>query len=228
MFASVKGMLRRSGLIDRAPFRGFLREVSGVIHVGAHIGQERDLYAQYRLNVLWIEPIEVLFAQLQKNIAHFPRQRAIRSLVTDQEAANYAFHITNNAGASSSIFSLGLHKDVWPEVQETQTVEMNSVTLPTLLAREHIDVTDYDALIMDTQGSELLILKGAESILRDFTYIKTEVADFAAYEGGCQLSDIESYLANAGFVEYARQPFANHPSGGAYYDIVYKRESDVS
>ena len=32
----------------------FLKSVSGVIHVGANTGQERDLYAKYHLDVVWI------------------------------------------------------------------------------------------------------------------------------------------------------------------------------
>jgi FkbM family methyltransferase len=210
-------------LIDRAPFRGFLRQVSGVIHVGAHVGQERHLYSQYGLRVLWIEPLPELFAALTKNIVSTPKQRAIRALVTDVDGAACSFHVTSNEGGSSSVFPLGLHKDIWPDVSETKVLQMRSITLPTLLATEDIDASDYDALVMDTQGSELLVLKGSESVIGSFRYIKTEAADFAAYEGGCQLADIESFLSNFGFVECARKEIAPHPRDGAYYDIVYKR-----
>ena len=39
------------------PEDAFLRKVSGVIHVGANLGQERAHYARFRLDVVWIEPI---------------------------------------------------------------------------------------------------------------------------------------------------------------------------
>ena len=42
----------------------------------------------------------------------------------------------------------------------------------------------WDALVMDTQEPELLILKGAEPMLSQFKYIKTEAADFESYVGG--------------------------------------------
>ena len=35
-------------------------------------------------------------------------------------------------------------------------------------AREGVDITRYDALVMDTQGSELPVLKGAQSLLPGF------------------------------------------------------------
>ena len=60
-------------------------------------------------------------------IAAFPQQRAPQALVTDRD---------------------GL--DVWPKVAFTTSIELRSLTLPTLLAREGIDITRYDALVMDT------------------------------------------------------------------------------
>jgi FkbM family methyltransferase len=141
----------------------FLRSVRGVVHVGANVGQERELYRRHDLDVLWIEPIPDVFATLSNNIAGMPRQRALRALVTDRDDAEYEFHIANNAGESSSILDLKEHRDVWPTVDFTQTIKLKSITLTTLLERERVDLARYDALVMDTQGSELLVLRGAEA-----------------------------------------------------------------
>jgi FkbM family methyltransferase len=225
MIASIKGFLRRHGFIDRHTLKGFLREVSGVIHVGAHTGQERELYAQYGLQVLWIEPLEELYGELQRNIAHLSDQKAVQALVTDCDGGEYSFNVASNAGGSSSILNLKQHADIWPDVTYTRTVAMRGTTLPQLLAKHRIDSRAYDALIMDTQGSELLVLRGAASLLAGLKYIRTEVADFEAYENCCQLADIESFLAGYGFRERLRKVIARHPSGGGYYDIVYGRGS---
>ena len=53
----------------------YLRKVRGVIHVGASEGQERDLYAAFGLNVIWIEPIPEVFQVLRDNIAELQTQR---------------------------------------------------------------------------------------------------------------------------------------------------------
>jgi FkbM family methyltransferase len=225
VIASIKGLLRRTGIIDRHTLKGFLRDVSGVIHVGAHTGQERQLYAQYGLRVLWIEPLGELFAELERNIADLPEQRAVRALVTDEDGAEYAFNVASNAGGSSSILPLKLHADIWPEVTFTRTIALRGTTLPTLLQTAGIDSRAYDALVMDTQGSELLVLRGAAALLSQLKYIRTEVADFEAYEGCCQLADIESFLAAHGFRERIRKVIARHPTGGGYYDIVYERRT---
>lgn len=221
----IKGALRRAGVIDRKGLKGFLRDVSGVIHVGAHTGQERSLYHQYRLQVLWVEPLTSLYETLVKNLAEYPRQRAVQALITDKDGCEYPFHVASNAGGSSSILELKLHRDIWPEVTTTETVMLRSRTLESLLVGECIDSGDYDALVMDTQGSELLILKGAGSLLPGFKYIQTEVADFEAYKDCCQLADIETFMSKMGLRECARKLIAKHPSGGAYYNILYRRVS---
>lgn len=53
----------------------FLTDASGVIHIGANSGQERDIYARQGLDVVWVEPIPEVFAELKQNITPLKRQR---------------------------------------------------------------------------------------------------------------------------------------------------------
>jgi FkbM family methyltransferase len=205
------------------PRHAFLRDSRGVIHVGANSGQERELYEQFGLAVLWIEPIPELYARLRENIAPYPRQRALQQLVTDRDDERYAFNVSDNDGASSSILPLELHKAIWPTVGYARTIELPSVTLATLVERERIDRTAYDALVLDTQGSELLVLQGAESLLGGFRHVKAEVADFEAYKGCCRVADVDRFLARHGFRECHRRKFATKPGVGSYFDLVYRR-----
>lgn len=217
----ILGRVRR--VFARDPNR-FLRQVSGVIHVGANSGQERETYASLGLRVVWIEPIPRVFDELKANIAQLPRQRAIQALVTDRDDEIYQFHIANNNGASSSILELKQHKDIWPDVEYVETVALASTTLPSLVRDEQIDLSAFDALIMDTQGSEMLVLKGAEPIIKHFRYVKTEVADFESYAGCCQIADLERFMTRHGFREHSRCAFAHRAQGGRYYDVTYERE----
>ncbi|HEY8164290.1 MAG TPA: FkbM family methyltransferase [Gemmatimonadaceae bacterium] len=193
--------------------------------MGAHTGEEREIYHGHGLRVVWIEADPDAFEVLRRNLVEFPEQRAIRCLVTDRDDAEYAFHIANNDGASSSILELHYHRDIWPTVAFERTIQVRSATLPVVLAREGIDPTAYDALIMDTQGSELMVLEGARSILKTFRYIKTEVPDFESYSGCCQLHDIADFMKRNGFRELSRHKFAERAEGGSYYDVVYERLS---
>lgn len=201
----------------------FLKKVKGIIHVGANTGQEMQLYAKYKLPVVWIEPIPEVFDTLNENLKSVKNQIALKGLVTDIDDKDYEFHIANNYGASSSILELNLHTDIWPDIKYDKSISLKSKTLASLLDINNVSLGKYDTLIMDTQGSELLVLKGAIPILDKFTYVKTEVSDFESYKGCCQLKDIDSFLKGYGFKEYYRHKFIEHPNGGSYFDIVFKK-----
>ena len=205
------------------PDDGFLREVPGVIHVGANSGQERDKYAASGLNVIWIEPIPSVFEALQGNIAAYPKQRAFRSLLAAEHGAEYDFHISSNAGASSSIFQFAGHKDIWPGIDYVEDIRIAATTLTRLLETEKIDLNEYGALVLDTQGSELLVLKGAIDVLNQFRFVKAEAADFEMYAGSCQLEDLAEFMRRQGFTLRRKTPFARREAGGTYYDVVFAR-----
>jgi len=207
------------------PETSFLRKVHGVIHVGANVGQERFLYDAFDLEVLWIEPIPGIFEKLMNNIAPFPKQHAMNCLVTAEDDKEYQFHISNNEGESSSVLSLSKHKEIWPEVTYTKTIALSGVTLATLIARNRIDLAQFDALVLDTQGSEYEVLRGAISILGSVRFIKVEVPNFEAYEGCCRLEELTAFMSAHGFREVCRIPFSHKEGVGTYFDILYRRES---
>ncbi len=201
----------------------FLRQVTGVVHVGANTGQERQLYHNHSLDVVWIEPIPEVFNRLAEHLRGFDKQIALQALVTDVDDEEYTFHISSNDGLSSSIFELKHHRDIWPNVSYVKSLTVHSTTLLTLFKKENIDGSKYQALVMDTQGSELLVLRGCGPLLRNFEFIKTEVPDFESYEGCCQLSDIQAFMEVHGLREISRVEFARSPGRGSYYDIVFQR-----
>ena len=202
----------------------FLQNVSGVIHVGANAGQERHLYDWYDLDVVWIEPIPEVYQTLRSNLRKYSKQKAIECLLADQDGKMCEFHVASNNGQSSSMLEFQHHKDIWPEVSYRRTIQMQCRTLPSALKSAGMNPHNYDALVLDTQGSELLVLQGAASLLEYFKYIKAEAADFDSYVDGCQIADITTFLKPHGYREYSRHKFASRETGGCYYDVVYKRQ----
>ncbi len=203
----------------------FLSACKGVLHVGANAGQERETYARLGLPVVWIEALPRVFEELKVNIALYPNQMAIRALLADHDGQKYVFRVANNNGASSSILELKYHKDIWPEVEYVEEIEMESLTLGTALAENGVDPSAYNALVMDTQGSELMILQGAADLLDHFDYIKTEAADFESYENCATAASLTDFLGARGFSPVRQDKFAAHPSLGSYYDILFERTS---
>jgi FkbM family methyltransferase len=202
----------------------FLRHAKGVIHVGAHEGQERDIYARHNLNVLWIEPLPDVFRKLQENISGTPRQTAENCLITDGDDKEYVFHVASNWGASSSIFELGDHSEIWPDIHYVDHLKMKSITLDSLMFKIRDDSALYDALVLDTQGSELLVLKGARRLLQQIKFIRAEAADFEVYIGGARGSDLDDYLAQFGFTPIRIDKFAESSKAGKCFDVLYRRK----
>jgi len=218
----LKIIRKPKAIMARYKEKKLLESISGLIHVGANKGQEAGRYAEHDLDVLWIEPIPAVFNQLLENTNAYKKQVSVQALITDVDHKEYTFHVANNNGASSSIYQFKEHKEVWPHVAFEESISLKSITLSSLLEREEIDPAKYQALIMDTQGSELLVLNGSLPLLRRFKFIKTEVADFEAYQGACQIQGMNDFMLENGFKEFSRKPFGRPTKdGGRYFNIIY-------
>jgi FkbM family methyltransferase len=205
------------------PEHSFLRKVRGLIHVGANEGQERDFYAAFGLDVIWIEPIPEVFAALKSNIARFPKQRAFNYLVADEDEKECAFHIADNSGASSSILEMARVTEMYPHIAYERTIRLKSSTLESIVSRECIDVRHFDALVLDTQGSELRILKGAATLLPAFKFVKVEAPDFESYRGCCKIDEVSAFMSLHGFRERGRHTITQTRGIGTYFDVLYER-----
>jgi len=195
-----------------------LSQVTGVIHVGASTGQERDDYAKHDLKVLWIEPRLLAFATLLDNLKAYPKQRAVCALLNDRAGEQCTLHVANN-GDSSSLFPLAEHRGVWPDINYEGAVIIESRTL------DSIDTADYDALVLDVQGAELLVLKGAVETLRHIKFIQAEAYDAEMYKGGSQPRELRAWLVDQCFdqIEENASPIVvGGKDYGNSYELVFK------
>jgi FkbM family methyltransferase len=221
----IKGFLqRRIHAYGEKKFNRFLDEVVGVIHVGANLGQEREYYAAKDLEVLWVEPIPEVYEKLVELLRPFPKQKAVCRLVTDEDQKKYIFNIADNGGASSSILEMKDHHKLWPEVSYTKSVELVGVTLEALMKETGMEIKKYQALILDTQGSEKLVLEGAAGILHHFKYIKVEVADFESYKGGVTLKEMDAMLEALHFTRTKLLKCVGSRKVGYYYEALYANQ----
>ena len=206
-------------------FDNFLRKTpgGGVVHIGANSAQERNHYKNLGIkNVIWIEADPNMFKIGKKNISDkkYIGQKIYNYLVTNRNNILYYFNVANNNGEASSLFTLNKIDKLYPGLKYVKKIKLRSKTLTKIFKIEKIDINKYQTLIIDTEGSELLILKGAKELLPHFQFIKLEVADSALFQENVGSQEIRKYLNKFYFIELKRTEIYKN-SLGKVFDILY-------
>lgn len=140
-------------------------------------------------------------------------------LLAAEHGREYILHVSD----ASSILHFAEHRKLHPDIHHTSDLHITSTTLAHLIDEQKIDIENYGAIVLDTQGSELLVFKGALPLLSKLRYIKTEVADFEAYAGCCQVPDLTEFMTEHGFQLLHKAPFVRRDGIGTYYVVVFQR-----
>lgn len=179
---------------------------TGVLHLGAHLGQEAQTYANWNLPVIWVEAIPSVCTELAKRVSKFSNQKAFCALLDSINGLQRTFNISNNTGGvSSSIFAFDEYangeKSLWPELnlEMVDHVILPSTKLDTLLDANAVEKANYDFWVIDLQGAELLALAGAEESIQHSKSLYVEVSTVAVYDGGAQWLDLKNHLNQKGF-----------------------------
>jgi len=189
----------------------------GIIHIGAHRCEERDIYNKIGCDdskVIWIEGNPELFVEMKNTL---PQVQIYNAIISD-ECSVVDFIITNNEGMSSSFLELKEHLISHPDCLEEKRIKnLKTTTLTTLVEQYNIDMNKYNFLIMDIQGAELHALKGMTEILKHFDGMYIEVNDRELYKDCGLLPDVTKFLSEHGFVLRDIQMAGNFGWGDAYY-----------
>lgn len=170
----------------------------GILHIGAHICEERDLYNSINMTddkVLWIEAISEIVDKVKKEN---PNINIIQAVITDKDNEDINFMITNNH-QSSSIFNFETHSIEHPEVIEIARRQLKSITINTILDNNNIPYDNFDFINLDLQGAELKALQGATKILPYIKSIYCEVNIKKLYDGAVLLPELDNFLYSYGF-----------------------------
>lgn len=197
---------------------------NGILHIGAHLCEERTLYNTINIrdnDILWIEAIGEIAEYVRKNNENI---NIIQAVITDKDDENVNFMITNNK-ESSSIFNFGTHTAEHPQVFEIERRLLKSITLNTLFDRNNIPYGRYDFINIDIQGAELKALKGATSILPHIKAIYAEVNEKMLYEGAALLPELDEYLGLFNFKRVITN-MTRHGWGDALYIKNYVNYSN--
>ena len=201
-------------------------QLNGVIHVGAHQGQEVINYRKLGISpIVLIEANPKLVKGLHEKFDTESDIEIIEGAISDTKG-KVTFNIAS-FDQSSSLLNLKKHAELYPKITYTDAIEVETFTLNQCIAdlsKQRSDVSKANLLMMDIQGAELMALRGGVKILEQIDAIQLEVNYAELYEGCPSIWDIDAFLKPLGFIRYE----TNTPSSPDWGDALYVRRPIIA
>ena len=186
--------------------------LSGVVQVGAHIGEEIEIYfSMGAKKVVAFEPIKSSYDRIQDHNNLIKVNKAL---------GNYngvvKLNIASNAQSTSPL-TPKTHLVEHPWVSFNSTINVPISTLNSWFLDENENTNDYNFMSIDVQGYELEVLKGATNILPHMKAILCEVNKKELYENCPMVEQIDAFLKEYGFARVETFWYENNGWGDALY-----------
>ncbi|MDJ0719540.1 MAG: FkbM family methyltransferase [Prochloraceae cyanobacterium] len=192
-------------------FQKYHLKIRGIIHVGAHYGQESDIYQKFRINnLVFFEPLSKNFEILQSHVGQNAKLFQ-KALGNENKKVKMYVEKANN-GMSSSILKPKKHLKQYPNIVFDSEEMVDMVRLDDILEEQD----NYNFLIIDVQGYELEVLKGSRETLQNIDYILSEVNRDELYENCVRVEQLDDFLAQFNF-----QRLETNWEGGTWGDAFY-------
>lgn len=197
----------------------------GMIFVGANTGQELEgLVALGFRHVLVFEPLPQLTEPLTAHCASLEKKYPgvkleVFPVALGSAKASSEIYVASNGGASSSLLRPADHVHVFPQISFESKVKVEVVRMDEVFAQYNLDPSAFNTVVMDTQGYEMEVLKGAGSLLDGIDVVVTEISTAELYEGTPLVGDIDRMLTGKGFTKMWSYL---HP-GLQFGDAIYTR-----
>ena len=190
-------------------------DIEGIIHIGAHRGQEISDYIDGGIqDIILFEPLTANFQILAENLAEMNANISGHQVALGNEEKRVTMYLSNNEQMSSSILRPMKHIQNHPTVLFEGTEEVDMMRLDS-----YSDETEeFNFINMDVQGYELEVLKGGTETLNHIDYVYCEVNRDEVYENNAYIEELDEYLAN-----YDMDRVETVWSGGIWGDALYIR-----
>lgn len=191
---------------------------TGVLHIGAHYGEEYPTYKNLNINsIVFVEAVPSTYQVLRQNVG--PECICINAAMGSQEGTT-TMHISE-ASPCSSVLKPKLHLEQYPDIvfKREELVRMTTV--------DSLSIPRLNFLNLDVQGYELEVLKGAKNYLEGVDYIMTEVNRAEVYENCAKVDELDNYLAPYGFAR-VETDWAGNTWGDAFYIRIYKSLNETT
>jgi FkbM family methyltransferase len=188
-------------------------KIKGVLHIGAHIGQEYNTYQRLGINnVMFFEPVPSTFQRLKENVGD--NAILVNTALGNIEGEVEMFTETINEGQSSSVLQPDYHLVQHPNIQFNGKETVKITKLDNFIKDK--DKDKYNFINVDVQGYELEVFKGGSEFINSIDYIMTEVNRAELYKGCARIEELDSFLSGYGF-ERVETTWDGGTWGDAFY-----------
>ena len=172
--------------------------VRGVLHIGAHYGQEYEEYVSCGVQrFVFFEPLIPAFDVLRAHVGDKPNVTLVNRAIGPVNERVKMFVESANRGMSSSVLKPKCHLDRYPSIVFNDSAEVEQIRLDDWVA-EHVQLNEFNMINIDVQGYELPALQSAPTVLRYTDAVYAEVNKDELYEGCTLIDELDVYLAGFG------------------------------
>ena len=170
--------------------------VTGVIHIGGHYGNEYSIYAGYPSieKILFFEPDSKSFSVLKDRVGNDDKVICVNKALGPFEGSTNFYKSKDNEGMSNSLMKPALHATQYPHIvfNEEETINFSPLD-------KYEPKPIFNLINIDVQGFELNVFLGAKKTLKNIKYIIAEVNRDEVYENCTRVEELDSYLSIYGF-----------------------------
>jgi FkbM family methyltransferase len=191
-------------------------QITGILHIGAHYGEEYEEYERLfgAVPIVMWEASPANFDILNAKLGGKNNVTLINRGVGSFECEVPFYMETANTGQSNSVLKPKVHTEQYPGIVFD---EISNIKVYPLDKWEPGNAFNF--INIDIQGFELHAFMGAKKTLRNVDYIMTEINRAELYENCATVEEIDWYLSRFGF-ERVETDWA----GGTWGDGFYLRK----
>ncbi len=173
--------------------------VTGVIHIGGHYGEELSTYIQdddiQHIILFEADPdnYNILLQTIENTKTDkeiIPVQKGLGPFSCEMKM----YKETGNQGQSNSVLKPKLHVQQYPGIVFEDQIKIKIEPLDRYECSPALNFIN-----IDVQGFELEVLRGAKKTLENIKWILSEVNRAEVYENCAQVEELDSFLAKFNF-----------------------------
>jgi FkbM family methyltransferase len=173
--------------------------VTGIIHIGGHHGEELDIYLKDKdvRHIVLFEADNDNYKVLKNKVDSLNTAVEIHTIhkgLGPFPCEMTLYRETENSGQSNSVLKPKIHLEQYPGIKFHNEIK---IKIEPLDRYECSSVFNF--LNIDIQGFELEALRGARKTLKNIKWILSEVNRAEVYENCAHVEEVDEFLGKFGF-----------------------------